>query len=142
MSKCRSTPNLFKPAILVSAFSCLLFLMTSSGLHAAARAWVEINHGISGVQAWALAVDGATPQTVYVGIYGYGIYRSTDGGANWIAINEGLTDNRSLSIAIDGSSPQTVYFSTEFGGVFKSTNGGTNWSQSGSGLTSNRVQIS
>jgi hypothetical protein len=38
----------------------------------------------------ALVVDPVKPATVYLGIFGVGIFASTDGGASWSALGEGF----------------------------------------------------
>jgi hypothetical protein len=40
----------------------------------------------------ALVIDAANPQVLYAGTSGYGVFRSTDGGAHWSPFNDGLTN--------------------------------------------------
>jgi photosystem II stability/assembly factor-like uncharacterized protein len=83
----------------------------------------------------ALAIDPTTPQTVYAGTAGGGIFKTINGGLNWQPFNAGLTNLTVLTLAIDPATPQTVYAGTAGGGVFKTTNGGLNWLLFSSGLT-------
>ncbi len=87
----------------------------------------------------ALAIDPASPQTIYAGSSGAGVFRSTDAGASWSTVNTGLTMLSVLSLAIDPISPQTVYAGTWYGRVFKSTNGGGSWSAVNPGLTKSYI---
>ncbi len=90
----------------------------------------------------SLAIDPATPQTVYAGTDYNGVFKSTDGGNSWSAVNSGLPSgelNQWNILVIDPTSPQTVYTGIWGGGVFKSTNGGTTWSAANSGLTGTYV---
>ena len=59
----------------------------------------------------ALAIDPATPATLYAGTYG-GVFKSTDGGGNWHAVNTGLTDTPVRALAIDPATPATLYAGT------------------------------
>jgi photosystem II stability/assembly factor-like uncharacterized protein len=88
----------------------------------------------------ALAVDPATPTTLYAGTEGSGVLKSTDGGWNWTAINTGLAGTSVYALAVDPTTPTTLYAGTWHGhGVFKSTNGGENWRAVNAGLTGTYV---
>jgi hypothetical protein len=60
------------------------------------------------------------PSTVYAGIWGGGVFKSTDGGANWSAFNAGLTELRITynSLAIDPVTPARLHVGTYGDGVF------------------------
>jgi photosystem II stability/assembly factor-like uncharacterized protein len=77
------------------------------------ESWQEANFGLPGFSLpdperngyYALVVNPANPDNVYLGIYGYGVYRSDDGAATWLPANTGL-GNRfiySLQVEQDGS---------------------------------------
>jgi hypothetical protein len=93
--------------------------------------WVWLT-GLGPLYIYSLAIDPLNPQTIYAGTWAngslYGVFESTNGGANWV--NSGLPENNILSLAIDPLNPQTIYAGA-YGGVFKSTNGGTSWVNSG-----------
>ncbi len=95
----------------------------------------RVNSGLPGANILALAVNPVSPQTIYAGTDGNGVYRSNNCGASWTPVNTGLTNPLIKSLAIDPAVPQTVYAGTDGGGVFKSTNGGTKWKPVNSGLT-------
>lgn len=68
-----------------------------------------------------LVCDPAHPQDMFAGTFGYGVYSSTDGGANWTQMNDGLTCNKILSLAFRAGTENTIYAGTEGGSVFKTT---------------------
>jgi photosystem II stability/assembly factor-like uncharacterized protein len=75
--------------------------------------WSEANFGLPGFSLpdpdrngyYALAVNPTNPQNLYLGIYGYGVYRSDDGAATWLPANTGLGNRYvySLHVQNDGS---------------------------------------
>ncbi|HYM01122.1 MAG TPA: hypothetical protein VEZ90_19340, partial [Blastocatellia bacterium] len=101
--------------------------------------WAEPTSGIEVVDPFgdlvvseidALALDPASPSTLYAGGFQQGVFKSTDAGASWTQINSGLT-NQSVSVLVaDPKISGTVYAGTLFGGeVFKTTDGGVFWQQ-------------
>ncbi|MBN1301900.1 MAG: DUF11 domain-containing protein [Melioribacteraceae bacterium] len=63
---------------------------------------------------------------MYVGTWGFGVYKSTNNGVTWNQINNGLEPFLVVnSVATDGNSH--LYAATFGGGIFKSINGGTSW---------------
>ena len=101
--------------------------------------WSAVNTGLTDTNVHALAIDPATPSTLYAGtVWGSGVFKSTNGGAAWSAVNTGLTDTDVFALAIDPATPSTLYAGTS-GGVFKSTNGGAAWSAVNTGLTATIV---
>ncbi len=57
-------------------------------------AWSAVNTGLTNTDVYALAIDPATPSTLYAGTVSDGVFKSTNGGAVWSAVNTGLTDHR------------------------------------------------
>lgn len=84
----------------------------------------------------ALAIDPTSTMTLYAGVLGQGLFKSTDGAVSWTKKSSGMTDPDVEAIVIDPTQPATLYVATNGGGVFKSTNGGENWSEANSGLPS------
>ena len=78
----------------------------------------------------ALAIDSATPTTLYAGGNG-GVFKSTNSGSTWVV--SGVFDIVN-ALAVDPTSPATLYAGTESHGVFKSTNGGSTWDAVNTGL--------
>ena len=92
------------------------------------------SHGPAGGSVQALAIDPSTPNTLYAGTFGNGVFKSIDGGASWRQANTGLTDLRVRALAVNPKAPNTLYAGTSGGGVFKSTDGSATWQSAGTGL--------
>jgi hypothetical protein len=60
-----------------------------------------------------VVIDPKTPSTLYAR-GSYGVFKSSDGGANWSAMNEGLTDLVVTSLAVDKDAT-TLYAGTSSG---------------------------
>ncbi|MEL7160403.1 MAG: glycosyl hydrolase, partial [Bacteroidota bacterium] len=108
------------------------------------QTWTNISDGHFGGSIGAVAVSESNPNVIYVGggektvrgnvSYGYGVWKTIDGGKNWEQI--GLENSRHISrIRIDKDDPNLVYAAvmgdlfkdTEERGVYKSTDGGKTW---------------
>lgn len=90
--------------------------------------WMQTN-GPFGGNVISLAIDPATPSTMYAGTRN-GLYRSTDGGTNWTALDSALSGTSIWILAIDPDTPATLYAGTGKG-VFQSTDSGSHWRQLG-----------
>lgn len=101
------------------------------------NAW--ISHGLEGETIYSLAIDPVTPTILYAGVYGGGVFKTTDGGWNWNAANNGLTSVIVQSLVIDPKTPTTLYAGTGNSGIFKSTDGGANWNTTNIGLKNSTV---
>jgi len=110
------------------------------------QTWTNISDGAFGGSIGAVAVHASNPNIIYVGggektvrgnvSYGYGVWKTIDGGKNWEQM--GLKNSRHISrIRIDKNDPNLVYAAvmgdlfkdTEERGVYKSTDGGKNWTR-------------
>ena len=87
--------------------------------------------GIGSVNA--LAIDPATPTTLYAGVNSQGVYKSLDAGINWSLSSTDLFLSV-VALAVDPVTPTTVYAGTLGGGVMKSTNAALNWTAINNGL--------
>jgi len=99
------------------------------------RHWRFINNGLVDYGVYALAVDRASPDTVYAGTVS-GICKSTDGGEHWHFLEHtakealAITSERGVSvrnIAVDPRDSDTIYAGTPDGRILKSSDGGTSW---------------
>jgi photosystem II stability/assembly factor-like uncharacterized protein/Tol biopolymer transport system component len=97
--------------------------------------WNTVNTGLPAASVNALAIDPATPTTLYAGTGGSGVFKTTNGGGNWSAANAGLTDLSVRALVVDPSMPAVLYTGTANGGVFRSSDGGSTWSPANTGLT-------
>jgi photosystem II stability/assembly factor-like uncharacterized protein len=93
--------------------------------------WVELP-SIGASTHTALAIDPVYTNTVYAGVdAGWGVYKTTDGGAHWDNVLSGVDVT---CLALDPANSGVVYAGSEDyystpGGVYKSTNGGTDWTR-------------
>jgi hypothetical protein len=111
--------------------------------------------GLTGRSVMALAVDPASPQTVYaaagrltqleqpyhrVYIHRFaGMMKSVDGGAAWIPLDAGLAHlvdrpADGAAIVVDGDDPNTLYFALPGSGVMRSVDAGASWAEFNDGL--------
>src|SRR2546422_10969582 len=95
-----------------------------------------VNTGLSAASVLALAIDPATPTTLYAGTEAGG-FKSTNGGGSWTAVNSGLPDPRfgatMVALVINPATPTTLYAGTDGDGEFDSTDGGASWTALTSG---------
>jgi hypothetical protein len=88
-------------------------------------------------------VDWNAPSTVYAVVQNYGLYKSTDAGANWSKLtNLARPVGAQLAVRMDPLDTQTLWagftnpFSTATGGgAHRSTDGGATWTQLSNGLS-------
>jgi photosystem II stability/assembly factor-like uncharacterized protein len=86
--------------------------------------WEPSDTGIGSFQVGVdIAVNPASPSTLYlVTTNGFGLYRSTDYGANWSLVRS------AYAFAMDPASPNVIYAAETSGlGVSRSTDGGDTW---------------
>ncbi len=108
-----------------------IFISTDAGLHWTATA---IGNAPAHVTSRILAIDPYDANIMYAGTRGFGIYKTTDGGASWGTCNAGLD---SLSVAtsdvqdlvIDPLKPDRLYSAIQGIGVVASDNGGSSWTK-------------
>jgi photosystem II stability/assembly factor-like uncharacterized protein len=118
-----------KSLFLLGIISLFVFCVSSNTF--GQDQWTPV--GPEGGYVTALAINPNTPNTLYAGTQGSGVFKSTNGGANWRAVNIGLTNTTVNALAIDPNTPNILYAETGRG-VFKSTDGGANWTATMSGF--------
>ncbi|HEX2171117.1 MAG TPA: hypothetical protein VHL09_01555, partial [Dehalococcoidia bacterium] len=81
------------------------------------------------------APSGGAQTTLFAGVWGGGVFRSTDKGATWTAVNTGLESRLIRSLALSPyygtGTDRTVYASTFDNRVFVSRDNGQTWQQFG-----------
>lgn len=82
----------------------------------------------------SLVVSPQSPQTIYVGARGSGVWKTTDGGASWKPVTDSLPTLTVSGLAIAPSQPQRVYLATPQG-IFRTDDGGASWPQVNTMLT-------
>ncbi len=103
-----------------------LYVGTSSG-----KVWKSSDNGNTWAQTGILPFSGTVSGLsvnadgyVFASVLGYGVCRSTDGGASWHAANSGLTSYSARMNLVDRSGH--IWVAT-MGGVFRSTDNGNSW---------------
>lgn len=89
-----------------SAIGDGVFRSTDSG-----GSWSAVNTGLD-LNVDALAIDPATPSTLYAGSYDSGVFQSTNSGGSWTAVNTGLSNPYVNALAIDPTPPSTLHAGT------------------------------
>lgn len=92
------------------------------------NSWEKKNNGLPTAYnryLYSLVINPVDPQTLYVGTYGWGVYKTMNGGESWERTN--LTKAPVFSIYIDESDSNIIYACTIDEGVLKTTSGGLNW---------------
>ncbi len=133
----------------VNADSKTLYVGTAGG-----GVWKSTNAGASFkpifdkycMSIGAIAVDQATPSTVFVGSgesnmrntvsIGEGLYKSADAGDNWVKVGLDSTEHIA-KIIIDPKNPKNIYVAapgplwcdSKHRGLYKSTDGGDTWNK-------------
>jgi len=74
----------------------------------------------------AIAFHPTRAGVVYAGVFGAGIFRSTNGGQNWTPLSTGLSATGIDALVIDPSNPDAL-FAAGGEAVFRSSDGGQNW---------------
>ena len=84
-----------------------------------------------------IVVTPGTPKLIFAATI-FGLFRSTDAGANWNKITAGLPGNAAATdVRFDPVTPTTVYVAFQGQGIFRTTNGGAAtpaWTQLTAGL--------
>ena len=108
--------------------------------------WVAANRGLSSgallsvfVGVNCLAIDPASPFTIYAGRDSDGVVRSTDGGATWTHIGAGLSERGVAALALTPGVPNQIFAAAD-GGVFRTVDGGATWQHLTRGLPPSLVE--
>jgi hypothetical protein len=88
----------------------------------------------------SILVDPLTPTTIFAGLDGAGIYRSTNSGGVWSVTTLLSGNTRIKALAITPGDSTKLFAATYGGGVYKSTDSGMSWSAcTNTGLTNTNV---
>jgi len=82
--------------------------------------------GSGTISARSIVIDALTPTTLYAGLDGAGIYKSTNSGASWTPATP-PTNKRVKALVIKPGDSTKLYAATYGGGVYKSINSGDTW---------------
>lgn len=75
-----------------------------------------------------LSISQSDPDTLYVGIFDEGVFKSTNNGKSWELTNSITTNLGILALAIDPENKDLVFIGSR-AGVFRSDDGGLTWSE-------------
>jgi len=116
----------------------ILYAVTSGGAYRSVDGgaeWSEILFAgtSTGLGCRAVAIDPWSPQNIYIGSIGRGMFRSTDRGASWQPATAGEDSTLLMGdvhdIAINVQRPDEVYAAFATGGLLRSPDGGRSWSR-------------
>ena len=93
-------------ALYATSFPGGVFKSTDGGV-----SWMEANFGLPGFTLpdpsrngyYSLVANPTNPNNLYLGIYGYGVYRSDDGTATWLPANTGLGNRYIYNLLVEGN---------------------------------------
>lgn len=74
-----------------------------------------------------LAIDPLTPATIYAGISGSGIYKTTDNGATWTAASTQPSNSAISTLVIKTGDSAMLYAASYGNGIFTSSDSGDTW---------------
>jgi photosystem II stability/assembly factor-like uncharacterized protein len=107
-----------------------------------AAQWRQVPIAVpAGTSITSLAIDPATPSTIYAAYADYGdpgrggVFKSTDSGETWTTAQQLLPDTWVRALAIDPVSPSQIYGATRQG-VYRSADAGVSWTPINAGLPS------
>ena len=99
-----------------------------------ALSWTSLGPTNIGGRVRALATVPGSPNTLFAGSMGGGLWKTVDGAASWQPVQDFLSSLWVSTIAIDPTNPLVMYVGTgesvqnfRGGGVFKSVDGGLSW---------------
>ena len=75
----------------------------------------------------SVVIDPAAPATLYAGIDGAGVYKSSNSGGLWTAAATQPGNRQVKALAIKPGDSTRLFAATYGGGVFKSSDSGVNW---------------
>src|ERR1035438_298094 len=93
-----------------------------------------------GGSIWAIAIDPANKNNVYIGGAGGGVWKSTNGGTTWTSLTDSMPWLSIGAVVIDPSNSNTVYAGTgwPFGlygdGILKRSDAGATRTEEGGGV--------
>jgi photosystem II stability/assembly factor-like uncharacterized protein len=112
--------------------------------------WHEANFGMTSFAVddplrqgyYALALAPSDSRTLYLGLYGKGIYRSVDAAGTWMPMNGNdgaMVGQYVTGLAVDPRDADRVFVSTE-SGIWCSLDGGASWAGANEGMPTGDVR--
>jgi len=96
--------------------------------------WTLLNEGMPTLGVSSILVNPNNGSEILIGTgdrdasdsYGFGVYKSTDGGLTWNASNSGM-GNQTVGMMIRDPANANIILAATKNGIYKSTDGGANW---------------
>ena len=110
------------------------------------QTWNQINEGLEETYRKSIndiLIDPDDPNTVYIGTYKNGIWKTTNGGDTWVCKTNQvaqITDVRSLAMYPDNSN--IIYAGTRENGIWKTEDWGETWENTSTGMPVNAAILS
>ncbi len=114
------------PSLFFAASNAGVLRSTDGGL-----GWSEQNEGLLTLNIITAAAQ--SPELVYAGTNGAGVFRSRDSGP-WEQVSNGIDSPVILSLVVHPEDENIVYAGTRNGGIFKTTDAGDQWTAVTEGL--------
>ena len=132
-----TSPKFGYRTLTVLILCAIWFVASTNVAQAGINVWTNIGPEGSATFVYALAIDPATPGTLYaateycpVSNCSYVMFKTTDDGGTWV--NTGPPMRNVLVLALDPATPTTLYAAGN--DVYKSTDGGNSWRTASIGL--------
>lgn len=97
--------------------------------------WSQINTGLpneANREVHTVAIDPRTPNEIYAGTYGFGVFKSTDAGGTWCQTN--VTRAIVLDLSFGPLHPTVLFAGTPYEGFMRTSDGGATWGPVDCGL--------
>jgi photosystem II stability/assembly factor-like uncharacterized protein len=138
-TKARSTPNWKFDSTVVASYGAGVFINDS----AATGNWISRNKGLPNRKVLCLGIRKiGYGDTMYVGMDGYGIYRTYDAGESWEAASGSgvlsIVTRKVYAIAVHPNQSWKILAATDQG-LWKTVNCGATWTQVGAPVPTNQL---
>jgi len=117
---------------IISSLALIPIVLFTISINNSVAQWVPT----SGPGGGRINCFGVSGSNIFAGVFGRGVYRSTNSGMSWTAVNNGITNNTSITCL---SANGLNIFAGSGGGIFYSSNNGDNWVPRNNGLTNQEV---
>ncbi|MDX1446580.1 VPS10 domain-containing protein [Lishizhenia sp.] len=102
--------------------------------------WTEYSAGLTRLGVSSIVIHPTQPDTIYIGTGdrdggdapGYGVWRSTDGGATWAAHNSGMGNITINELIMNPNNADSMYAAASNQKIYRTIDGGATWSSSAS----------